>query len=308
MLRLLIVLSALAACANAALWPDQFGSFPIKTRSAADLPAASRAVFAEDGFQSAEQADYGAFQVTAWKFKDATGAFAASLEPFGQPVSRVGNVVVACTGSCPGDFLKLAGALATGPRSGPLLSEALPTKGFIAGSERYVIGPVGLKENAPQIPESAVAFQFETEGDLRLFRSSQGNQLLAVFSYPTMQMARQQTPAFAAIPNATVKRTDSVVAVVIPVGDHPVLNSAAAQALVSGIRYQTSVEQNETPPLQLKPETAGQMILSIFALAGIVVGFCVVSGLVFAGVRVATRKFGHSDAHDAMTTLHLEGK
>ncbi len=34
---------------------------------------------AEDGLEVAESADYGAFQVTAWRFKDVTGAYAASL-------------------------------------------------------------------------------------------------------------------------------------------------------------------------------------------------------------------------------------
>ncbi len=307
MLRSLVLATVLAAAANAAIWPDQLGQFQRKSSSPADVPEASRAVLAEDGFQSAELADYGAFQVTAWKFKDAIGAYAGSLEPLGKPVSRVGNVVVSCTGTCPDDFLKLAGILASGPRGGPMLGSALPTKSEVANSERYILGPAGLKAVAPQIPESAVAFQFETEGDVRTYKTSRGEWLLAVFSYPTMQMARQQTSAFEAIPGATAKRTDSVIAVVLPVGN-TVPNPSESQALLSGIHYQTSVEANETPPLQLKPETAGQMILSIFALAGIVVGFCLVSGFVFAAVRVARRKFGYSDAQDAMTTLHLEGK
>src|SRR5579871_2780381 len=300
MLRILILAGALAAAAQAAIWPDALGSFQRKSNGPADVPEASRAVFAEDGFQSAEQADYGQFQVTAWKFKDAIGAYAASLEPFGRPVSRVGNVVIACAGTCPPDLLKLADFLATGPRGAPMLAGALPAKGQVVNSERYILGPVGLKLNAPQIPESAVAFQFETEGDVRTYKSSKGEYLLAVFSYPTMQMARQQTPAFEAMSGAVVKRTDSVIAVVLPLGDHPVPNPAEALALFSGIHYQTSVEANETPPLELKPETAGQMILSIFTLAGIVVGFCLVSGLVFAGIRMASRRFGYSDAQDAM--------
>lgn len=305
MLRSLVLVSFFSVSAWAAIWPEHLGQFERKAaaqvKSTADSPLTR-----EEGLQFAEEADYGTFRVVADKFKDSIGAYAASLDLHNP--QRVGNLLVSCTGACPEDLLKLAAPLATGPRGAPLLAGALPSKGQVPNSEHYILGPVGLRQNAPQIPESAVAFQFETEGDVCTYRSSKGEQMLAVFTYPTMQMARQQTPGFEAIPGATVKRTDSVIAVVLPVGDHPVPSPADAQALLSAIHYQSSVEPNETPPLQLKPETAGQMIISIFELAGIVVGFCLLSGLVFAAFRVASRKFGYSDAQDAMTTLHLEGK
>jgi hypothetical protein len=53
---------------------------------------------------------------------------------------------------------------------------------------------------------------------------------------------------------------------------------------------------------------AAQMILSIFKLAGVIIAFCVLSGLAFAGFRVLSRKIGKEDARGEMITLHLERK
>jgi hypothetical protein len=50
------------------------------------------------------------------------------------------------------------------------------------------------------------------------------------------------------------------------------------------------------------------MVLGILALAGIVLGFCLLSGLAFGAFRVMARRFGYSDAGTAMTTLHLGDK
>jgi len=61
-------------------------------------------------------------------------------------------------------------------------------------------------------------------------------------------------------------------------------------------------------PLIIRPQTAAQMVLGIFELAGIVLGFCLISGLAFAAFRILSRRFGYSDAGPAMTTLHLGDK
>jgi hypothetical protein len=50
------------------------------------------------------------------------------------------------------------------------------------------------------------------------------------------------------------------------------------------------------------------MLLSIITLAGIVLAFCLASGLIFGGLRLLARKFGYADAGTSMTTLHLGDK
>ena len=74
------------------------------------------------------------------------------------------------------------------------------------------------------------------------------------------------------------------------------------------MNYTAAVSINETPPLELKPETAAQMLLAIFNLAGLVLGFCLFSGLLVAGILFAARRFGYSGADGTLTTLHLTRK
>jgi hypothetical protein len=71
------------------------------------------------------------------------------------------------------------------------------------------------------------------------------------------------------------------------------------------------VAENEKPPvkpLELKPETAGQMVLAIISLAALVLGFCLLSGLAVGGTLRIARRFGYTAAEGSLITLHLEGK
>ena len=117
-------------------------------------------------------------------------------------------------------------------------------------------------------------------------------------------MARQQAAKFQQVAGGSVKRTGSLVAIVLgSPGDQ-----AAAEKLLSEVNYTAAVSINETPPLQLKPESAAQMLLAIFNLAGLVLGFCLFSGLLVAGILFAARRFGYSGADGTLTTLHLSRK
>jgi hypothetical protein len=218
-------------------------------------------------------------------------------------MSRIGNYLVLCLGDCPRDFLKLAesGLPRVSHGSVPTLEAYLPQKGRVPETERYVVGPARLEQNLPEIPASAVAFEFGAEAAIARYQFGQSSAVLALFSYPTPQMARQQAPKFQAIPGAEVKRTGSLVAVVLG-------PSALAPKLLSEVNYSATVSINETPPLELKPQTAAQMLLAIINLAGMVLGFCAASGLLVGGGLYLARRFGYSGAHGALTTLHLSGK
>ncbi len=78
----------------------------------------------------------------------------------------------------------------------PTLRNYLPAKNIIAHSERYILGPAGLAAAAPKIPAAAVNFDFAPEGDIARYRTPNGEATLAVFSYPNMQMARQQAASW----------------------------------------------------------------------------------------------------------------
>jgi len=302
MLRILIVPVLFIASASAAIWPEHLGKHQRKSvNPVAGQPGASPDDYGRD---EAEQASYGPFSVSALRYKDSTGAYAASLE-MREPLLQIGNYLIICTGNCPKNLASLAAALPKMSHAAlPVLRNYLPSKNLVAHSERYILGPLGLQAAAPQIPASAVNFEFAPEGDLARYRTAKGEATLAIFSYPNMQMARQQAALLEKLPDAAVKRTGPLVALVLAPG-----GQAAAAQLLDQIDYRATVSSDDQQiPLILRPQTAAQMVLGILALAGIVLGFCLISGLAFGAFRVVSRRFGYSDAATAFTSLHLGDK
>ncbi len=299
MLRSLVLAAALISCASAAIWPEQLGKFH---RRSVKPHALDGAMESEYGFEEMEEADYGSFKVAASRYKDSTGAFAAGLTKPARP-QQTGNFLITCSGKCPKSLAKDLEALPGLTRAPlPSIGGYLPVKNRIAQSERYILGPTGLRESAPQIPASVVAFEFGTEGEIARYRAANGEATVAIFAYPTPQMARKQSNAFEALPGAVVKRAGPMLAVAFST------DRAIGQNLLSQLNYNASVAWQDPAPLVLRPETAGQMLLSIITLAGIVLSFCVLSGVAFGTFRVLARKFGIWDADDALTTLQLSGK
>jgi hypothetical protein len=273
--------------------------------SAAAAPAEA-ALVAEYGFEANEVFDHGTFQLHTQRFKDVTGAYAASLDPQNKGSIRVGNYLVSCSGKCPKNIAALADASLPHVSHGslPSLPDYFASKNRVLGSERYILGPVELAAELPDVPAVAVNFDFGTEGMLAKYRVAQGAVTLAVFSFPTPSFARQQLPQFQKITGAQVKRTGPLIAIAIG-------PQAASAKLLEAVNYQGVVEENEKPPakpLELKPESAGKMVLAIFTLAGLLLMFCLLSGLAVGGALRLARKFGYQAAEGSLITLHLEGK
>jgi hypothetical protein len=302
--RSLILAAIFVSSACAAIWPDRLGEYQRRSASTAGTMPEDADGWHEYGLETVERADYGSFQVAAWRFKDTTGAYAGSLK---LPSSlRVGNYVVQCEGKCPKDLPQLLNASLphVSHASIPTLSAHFPVKGLVPHSDGYVLGPRSLRANAPEIPAPAVGFDFGTEGEIARYRTAAGPVTLAIFSFPLPSMARQQLPEFQKIAGATAKRTGPLVAVAIG-------PPAAAAKLLDTVNYLGVVAENEKPPdkpLELKPQSAGQMVLAILSLAGLLLVFCLLSGIAVGGSLRLARRFGYSGAEGSMTTLHLEGK
>ncbi len=304
--RSLILAAVFVSSACAAIWPDRLGEYQRKSDSPVEISASSRALLDEDGLDAVEGADYGSFQVTASRFKDITGAYAASLDPSAAKAVRAGNYLVSCQGKCPKDLAELAasGLPHVAHGSLPTLGTYFPASRLLPQSERYIVGPAGLAAGAPDIPASAVNFDFGTEGQIAHYKTTAGTVLLGIFSFPTPSMARQQLPQFQKISGSTAKRTGPLIAIAIG-------PSAASAKLLEDVNYEGVVATNERPPekpLELKPESAGKMVLAILSLAGLLLGFCLLSGLAVGGTLRLARRFGYSAAEGSLTTLHLEGK
>jgi hypothetical protein len=284
------------------MWPEQLGQYH---RTSASTGSAGFQ-WDEYGVEGVERANYGRFEVTAARFKDTTGAYAASLEPSAKNFVRVGNYLVSCEGKCPKNLAELADAGLPHVSHGslPTLGEYFEKKNLVPRSERYIVGPIGLGIDVPEIPATAALFDLGTEAELAHYRTPAGTVSLIVFSFPLPSLARQQLPQFEKITGATAKRTGPLIAVAIG-------PSAASAKLLEDVNYQGVVAENEKPPvkpLELKPETAGRMVLAILSLAGILLAFCLLSGLAVGGTLRLARRFGYSAAEGSLITLHLEGK
>ncbi|MCS7314059.1 MAG: DUF6599 family protein [Bryobacterales bacterium] len=303
---------------QSALWPDRFGSF--EKVSSRPIPLEDAAVWDEYGFQQAEEADYASqaapparFRARAWRLKDPTGALAAFQwqRPAKSQPSKLGALAVE-TGNgamlAYGNYLfefegykpqvpELEALFDRLPRldqsAVPTLPSYLPARDLVANSERYVVGPESLAKFAPGIPPSMAAFHLGTEAQLGRYRGPKGEMRLAIFSYPTPQLARERAEAFRSLPGAMVKRAGPLVAVVLSPPDLD-----AAERLLAAVRYEASVSLSQYVPT--RKDLWWDLILNIFLLVGLLLLFCAVGGLAVAGWRMR-RKEG-----EPMIMLHLD--
>jgi len=303
--------------AQSSLWPDQFGGFAKVASRAVVL--SDQSVWEEYGFQQAEEADYkspaASFRARAYRLKDPTGALAAFqwLRPARSQPSKLGSLAVESADGVMlayGNYLfdfrgykpevpELEALFDRLPRLDqsaiPTLPDYLPTRDLIANSERYVIGPESLAKFAPGVPPSLAAFHLGAEAQLGRYRTPKGEMRLAIFSYPTPQLARERAEAFRSLAGTMVKRAGPLVAVVFSPPD-----ADAAERLLASVRYEASVSLSQYVPT--RKDLWWDLILNIFILIGILLLFCAIGGLAVAGLRV--RRSGR----EPMIMLHLEDR
>ena len=113
-------------------------------------------------------------------------------------------------------------------------------------------------------------------------------------------MAREQAVEFQKISGAVVKRTGPLVAVTVTPPDLD-----TAERILGKINYRASVTVNEKAPVN-EIKGFAKMILDMFVLAGIILGFCIMGGVGFAGYRILSRKMWQKQDSSAMIVLGLE--
>jgi len=301
MLRSFVISTFLAGAAYAAVWPQQIGKNQLKSEQEVQL--ADRGLWDEFGLTAATKADYGAFQATAYRFKDGTDSFAARqfLAASNPNTTLAGNYVITCEGRCPAPK-DWADVELAGKRHGetPLIWAYMPSKGRVAGSERYALGSRGLKQFEPRIPAPAAAFEFGTEVATAKYRTAKGEEELVLFYFPMPQVARKQLLEVQKVSGAVVKRSGSILAAVLNPPD-----PAMAESLLAQINYEAQVSWDEQPPPKVTAQSLASMVLTIFKLAGALILFCLFAGLGFAGLKLVRQRLGYQSANGTMIVLHL---
>lgn len=308
--------------AAAVILPETIGAWQKGAPVAA--PPADAKVWQELGLQDSEAAPYSAngqkYTISAWRFADATGAYAAfdQLRPAdataitvsdrgavtaSDEYVSVGNYVFVFKGYKPKPE-ELNHVVGTAPRYAqsrlPSLPKYLPPNA-LPGTERYIIGPASLAAFAPAVSPSIAAFHFDAEASVARYKVGGGEATVLVFGYPTMEIARNRLPAFQAISGATAKRAGPLVALTLntPSADD-------AERLLAQIRYQAEITVPEHVPT-LKDNPAN-LFLNIIILCGILAGICLAAGLVVGGLRMTLRRSGADGDGDSVISLHLTGR
>jgi hypothetical protein len=309
MLRISAFLMALAIALHAQLLPEQAGAYQRHGKAAAqavDQPA----LWNEFGLEANERVEYRApdvtpLTVTAFRFIDATGAFAAwqwrrQLEDRSK-LKQFHNYLVRFHPELPSTEVQtaIAGKLQQVRRQAePTLPGFLPEEDRIAGSEVYVLGPVALRTFEPRLNPEIAGFHLASEAQLAQYRIDGQPVTLALFNYPTPQMAVQRARAFSAQPELAVSRSGPLVAVVVgaPGG------SEAARQLASSVRWEHRVVQHERRPDE--PRDVAELLLAIGALAGGLILASLAFGFFFGGTRSVLRWFGKTPEEE-FTGLNL---
>lgn len=316
----LIAVLFLPALVGAAILPDDIGAY--HRTGTAPAAVTDRPVWNEYSLQASESASYenGAehLTVSAWQLQDTTGALgafdwqrpadatASNAAPLAAETRKslllvYGNYLLRFDGYKPSkeELDALTGSLKNvDTTSLPVLAGYLPSGGLVPNSERYVTGPAALAKFDPGIPPSVAAFHFGSEAQIGVFHSSKGNLTMAIFNYPSPQIAIQQVPYFEKLPGAMAKRTGPMIAVVLSPAD-----ADFAERLLDQVRYQASITRDEYVPG--RRDNIGVLIINIFIFIGILAAFSILSGLFVGGFRSWLRRGRKGEEADSMITLHL---
>jgi hypothetical protein len=318
-MRLLIAL-VLPVVSFASIWPDTFGAF--HRVAAKPIVVSDRPLWDEFGLQQAEQAQYEfqakKFTGAAYRLQDSTGALSAfdaerpvdaKTSSLGRLAAKSGDSVILVYGNylltfegytpSVGEIDALVQTIPKLEQSPlPALSGYLPDKGMVPNSERYITGPVALQRFAPGISPSTAAFHLGAEAQLGTFRAASGEMKLAIFSYPTPQIARERLVDFQRISAAMAKRAGPLVAVVL---SPP--NADDAERLLAQIRYAPTLILDEHVPGAR--DNIGNLVVNAFRLAGLLLVFCLVAGLAFGGFRAILKRASGSGDAESVISLHL---
>ena len=339
----------------AALLPQQFGGWEMQGPAQTNMdPAAAdptnAAVLKEYRFSDLASSSYTrddgrTLKIRAARFADASGAFGAytfylqpqmTKEQIGDQGASLGQRVLFYRGDvlvdaqfskesamAGAELRELAGALPR-PKGNsanlPTFIEFMPHRGYVANTQKYVMGPAALAAQAPPVPADLVDFNASSEVSIAHYSTSSGEATLMLISYPTPQLAaehlrridaaHQMTQPQAGISNVEnsgpffAKRTGPILAIATgPVSD------GDAKSLLGMVNYEASVTWN-TPSESAQVRDLYMLILNIVILCGILAGFAIVAGVAFGGIRILMKrcypdKVFDRPEHMEFISLHL---
>ena len=306
------------------LLPDRFGSWVAKTSAVKMKPAEpDAAVLAEAGLEESVARTYMSasqtLNVNLEKFHDPSGAYQAytalldtDLEPstvgpmtaigHGRLIMLIGNYLLNVDQpqlASTADLKELSSTVRKVADTTPLppIRSFLP-QGFADGTQRYALGPAAFQAALSKLGESEFApltreagFDFGAEAIFANYQKGKESGVLLLINYPTPQLAERHLRHLDAVlspaekqAGTTVERKGSLLSSVL----RPP-SPTFAEALRSGVHYQTEVTWNE-PTHKLTDPPWVVVLGSIVIITLAFMGLAVAVGAAFGGVRVLLKK------------------
>jgi hypothetical protein len=196
------------------------------------------------------------------------------------------------------------------------LPHPMPRKGLVPGSEKYLLGLEAAKRVLSSFRTDLLGFDQSAEVQLGQYQTGKGTSTLLSISYPTPQIARMR---FGALTNFLGLNQDKGADSVYGKRHHTyvflVLNAGNAQT-ASALMDQFDITESVSWDQKYNPERSFtlqlvHMILAIMLLTALLIGACVVAGVLFFLSRRFAAKFfpgaqwGRTD-EDQLIRLNLK--
>jgi hypothetical protein len=327
--------SAPAAQAPAIL-PQAFAGWqmqgtPQTSSDAATADPTNAAVLREYRFTDVASAIYTrddgrTLRVRAARFADASGAFGAytyylhpemNKEQIGDQGASMGDRVLFYRGHVlidaqfskgtpmsGAELRELAGDLPhPGGSAGnlPTFIQFLPSRHYIANTQKYVMGPIALASLELPVTSDQVDFGASSELTLGHYQTPSGEATLVLISYPTPQLAAEHLRRIEAAHGVTDtnhsgvstingsgtffdKRSGPIVAVA-----SGGISDSDAKSLLGMVNYEASVTWN-SPTSDPQVRDLYMLILNIVILCAILGGLAIIAGVAFGGVRILMKR------------------
>jgi hypothetical protein len=286
-------------------------------------PNAAASAAAEYGFVGGERATYTqgshTLDVTLYRMKDPSGAYGEysyqrvpgmqrgdltehSSISVDRALALAGNLVVDVQGkdlTARGqDLAALVSAVGQRAQTGPLptLSDDLPQKNFVQGTDRYILGPQTLDQLFPAALGSSIRFSAGAEAELAHYRIGARDATLLIVDYPTPQMAEgtianiekefnvNGSHAGSNSPPLFAARSLTLVEVVAGT-----FSEAQAKGLLQEVQPGTVLTWDE-PTFQFKEPSIEVMVVGAIEGTGIICLFALIAGLAFGGLRLVVKR------------------
>ena len=288
-------------------------------------------VLKEYGFNDFESATYSRddgrkLTVKAARFADASGAYGAFtfyktpemlIEKIGDQGASLnervlfyrGNILIDAvfqrlSAMSAAELRELGGDLPLPPGSTgklPGLPAYLPKQSYLKNSAKYVLGPSTLGKVSAPLPAELVDFSRGAEVVLGNYNASGGEATLMLISYPTPQIAGEHLRGIEAAQKQAAQQPDGSLLAntgpmfekrtgpIVVIASGP-LSQSEAKSLLASVNYDADVTWNENTYLTKKDNLAN-LLVNVIILCFIIIGFALVVGIAFGGIRILTKRF-----------------